>query len=153
MPLDLLDRTIIIPTTQYEEKELRQILKIRCEEEDTEISEDALTVLTKVRSTNTKVGLHHEVYFAGWHQVNWTLPKVGGETSLRYAIQLICVASLVCKKRKGTEVSVEDVKRVYTLFLDEQRSCDFLKEYQDDFMFNFVEESGPAGAEGDMETG
>jgi len=125
MPLDLLDRTIIIPTTQYEEKELRQILKIRCEEEDTEISEDALTVLT----------------------------KVGGETSLRYAIQLICVASLVCKKRKGTEVSVEDVKRVYTLFLDEQRSCDFLKEYQDDFMFNFVEESGPAGAEGDMETG
>jgi len=125
MPLDLLDRTIIIPTTQYEEKELRQILKIRCEEEDTEISEDALTVLT----------------------------KVGGETSLRYAIQLICVASLVCKKRKGTEVSVEDVKRDYTLFLDEQRSCDFLKEYQDDFMFNFVEESGPAGADGDMETG
>jgi len=125
MPLDLLDRTIIIPTTQYEEKELRQILKIRCEEEDTEISEDALTVLT----------------------------KVGGETSLRYAIQLICVASLVCKKRKGTEVSVEDVKRVYTLFLDEQRSCDFLKEYQDEFMFNSVEESPPAGAAGDMETG
>jgi RuvB-like protein 2 len=50
MPLDLLDRTIIIPTTQYEEKELKQILKIRCEEEDCEISEDALTVLTKVAS-------------------------------------------------------------------------------------------------------
>ena len=48
MPLDLLDRTIIIPTTQYEEKELKQILKIRCEEEDCEISEDALSVLTKV---------------------------------------------------------------------------------------------------------
>ena len=29
MPLDLLDRTIIIPTTQYEEKDLRQILRIR----------------------------------------------------------------------------------------------------------------------------
>jgi len=108
MPLDLLDRTIIIPTTMYEEKELRQILKIRCEEEDTEISEDALTVLT----------------------------KVGGETSLRYAIQLISVASLVSKKRKGTEISIEDVKRVYSLFLDEQRSCEFLKEYQDEFMFN-----------------
>jgi len=108
MPLDLLDRTIIIPTTQYDEKELKQILKIRCEEEDTEISEDALTVLT----------------------------KVGGETSLRYAIQLISVASLVCKKRKGTEISIEDVKRVYSLFLDEQRSCEFLKEYEDDFMFN-----------------
>jgi len=108
MPLDLLDRTIIIPTTQYDEKELKQILKIRCEEEDTEISDDALTVLT----------------------------KVGGETSLRYAIQLISVASLVSKKRKGTEISIEDVKRVYSLFLDEQRSCEFLKEYEDDFMFN-----------------
>ena len=48
LPLDLLDRTIIIPTTQYEEKDLKQILRIRCEEEDTEISDDALTVLTKV---------------------------------------------------------------------------------------------------------
>ena len=94
LPLDLLDRTIIIPTTQYEEKDLKQILRIRCEEEDTEISDDALTVLT----------------------------KVGGETSLRYSIQLISVASLACKKRKGTEISVEDIKKVYTLFLDEQRS-------------------------------
>ena len=48
----------------------------------------------------------------------------------RYAIQLISVASLVSKKRKGTEISMDDVKRVYTLFLDEQRSCQFLKEYQ-----------------------
>jgi len=108
IPLDLLDRTIIIPTASYEQKELKQILKIRCEEEDCEISEDALTVLT----------------------------KVGGETSLRYAIQLISLASLVSKRRQGTEISIEDVKRVYSLFLDEQRSCEFLKEYQDEFMFN-----------------
>jgi len=113
MPLDLLDRTIIIPTVQYEEKELKQILKIRCEEEDCEMSEDALTVLT----------------------------KVAGETSLRYAIQLISVAHLVAKKRKGTEISIEDVKRVYSLFLDEQRSCEFLKEYQDEFMFNDASEA------------
>jgi len=118
MPLDLLDRTIIIPTTQYEEKELKQILKIRCEEEDCDISEDALTVLT----------------------------KVAGETSLRYAIQLISVASLVSKKRKGTEIAVDDVKRVYSLFLDQQRSSEFLKEYQDEFMFNDDQ------ADGSMET-
>lgn len=28
------------------------------------------------------------------------------------------------------------MKRVYSLFLDENRSAQFLKEYQDDFMFN-----------------
>jgi len=109
LPLDLLDRTIIIPTTQYEEKELKQILKIRTEEEDAEISDEALTVLT----------------------------KIANETSLRYAIQLISVAGLTAKKRKGTEISIEDIKKVYSLFLDEQRSTDFLKEYQDEFMFNY----------------
>jgi len=126
LPLDLLDRTIIIPTTQYEEKDLKQILRIRCEEEDTEISDDALTVLT----------------------------KVGGETSLRYSIQLISVAGLACKKRKGTEISVEDIKKVYTLFLDEQRSCEFLKEYQDEFMFNETEKTPVTTGDGEqkMET-
>ena len=32
MPLDLLDRCLIIPTQPYSEKEIRAILQIRCEE-------------------------------------------------------------------------------------------------------------------------
>ncbi|OWF46838.1 ruvB-like 2 [Mizuhopecten yessoensis] len=114
IPIDLLDRLLIIATTPYDEKEIKQILKIRCEEEDVEMTDDALTVLT----------------------------KIGMETSLRYAIQLITVASLVCRKRKGSEVDVDDIKRVYSLFLDESRSTQFLKEYQEEFMFN--EMSGTA---------
>nr|KAG5686072.1 hypothetical protein BaRGS_030687 [Batillaria attramentaria] len=82
----------------------------RCEEEDVEMSDDALTVLT----------------------------RIGMETSLRYSIQLITAANLVCRKRKGTEVDVDDIKRVYSLFLDESRSTQFLKEYQQEFMFNEV---------------
>lgn len=31
---------------------------------------------------------------------------------------------------------MEDVKRAYELFLDEGRSVQFLKEYQQEFMFN-----------------
>lgn len=49
-----------------------QILKIRCEEEDVEMTEEALTVLTNMAKT----------------------------TSLRYAIQLITAANLVSRKRK-----------------------------------------------------
>jgi RuvB-like protein 2 len=107
IPIDLLDRLLIISTVPYDDKEIGQILKIRCEEEDVEMSDDALTVLT----------------------------RIGKETSLRYAIQLITAASHVCRRRKGTEVSVEDIKRVYSLFLDESRSSQFLKEYQQEFMF------------------
>ena len=31
---------------------------------------------------------------------------------------------------------MDDIKRVYSLFLDESRSTQFLKEYQQEFMFN-----------------
>ena len=39
---------------------------------------------------------------------------------------------------QGTEVEVDDIKRVYSLFLDESRSTQFLKEYQQEFMFSEV---------------
>ena len=52
------------------------------------------------------------------------------------------MANLVCKKRKGSEITVPDIKRVYSLFIDEQRSCQFLTEYQDEFMFNEVGNGG-----------
>ena len=83
------------------------------------------------------------------------LTKIAMEASLRYAINLITVAHLVCKKRKGAQVSVQDIKRVYSLFYDETRSCQFLSEYQNEFMFN--EAASPAGddesGKGDDEEG
>jgi len=110
IPIDLLDRLLIISTEPYTEKEIRQILSIRCEEEDVEITEEAKDALT----------------------------KIGMETSLRYAIHLITTANLVARKRKATEVDVEDVSRVYSLFLDEKRSVQYLKEFQNQYMFNEI---------------
>ena len=112
IPIDLLDRLLIISTVPYTEKEIKHILKIRCEEEDVEMGDDALTLLT----------------------------TSGLETSLRYAIQLIIAAALVCAKRKGVEVEVEDVKKVYTLFVDVKRSTQFLIEYQSEFMFHEIQD-------------
>jgi len=114
IPIDLLDRLMIIPTVPYSEAEVRRILEIRGEEEDVEMSNDSLDLLT----------------------------KIGMETSLRYAIQMITVASLCCQKRKGTEVGIEDIKRVYSLFVDVKRSTQFLMEYQKDFMFNSLSNKG-----------
>jgi len=44
----------------------------------------------------------------------------------------------MCLHSQGTETSVEDIKRVYSLFLDESRSTQFLKEYQQEFMFHEI---------------
>lgn len=45
----------------------------------------------------------------------------------RYSIQLIGAASLVAQKRKAAAVDVEDVSKAYTLFLDVQRSVQYLQ--------------------------
>ena len=41
------------------------------------------------------------------------------------------------------QVDVEDIKKVYSLFFDAGRSSTFLKEYQQEFLFN--EETENAG--------
>ncbi|KAH9559988.1 hypothetical protein CY35_06G083800 [Sphagnum magellanicum] len=110
IPIDLLDRLLIIATTPYTEEEIRKILDIRCEEEDVDMTDDAKDLLT----------------------------KIGAETSLRYAMCLISAASLACQRRKGKEVEIEDISRVYTLFVDVKRSTQFLMEYQEQFMFSDV---------------
>merc|ERR1712085_4037 len=108
IPLDLLDRALIISTEPYSEKEVRKILDIRAEEEDVEMTEAAKQLLT----------------------------KIGVESTLRYAIHLISVANLVCVKRKGAEVGIQDIRKVYGLFVDVKRSTQFLMEYNSEFMFN-----------------
>jgi RuvB-like protein 2 len=122
LPIDLLDRLVIISTSPYTEKEITEILKIRCSEEDVDMSEEALSILTKIASNS----------------------------SLRYAIQLIITSNLVAMKRKSTQVMTEDIKRVYSLFLDEARSEEFLRQYQQEFMFNEV--NGTTNKSESMET-
>ncbi|GAB2277630.1 RuvB-like 2 [Dionaea muscipula] len=110
IPIDLLDRLLIISTQPYSEDDIGKILDIRCLEEDVEMSEEAKVLLT----------------------------KIGVETSLRYAIHLITSSALACQKRKGRVVEMVDISRVYQLFLDVKRSTQYLMEYQSQYMFNQV---------------
>jgi RuvB-like protein 2 len=48
IPIDLLDRLLIISTDMYSESETRKILNIRCEEEDVEMTEEAKDLLTRI---------------------------------------------------------------------------------------------------------
>ena len=107
LPLDLLDRLLIITTDNYSEEEIKSILDIRCQEEDVDMTDEAKELLTKIGST----------------------------TSLRYAIHLITTASLVAQKRKATEVDMDDIGTVYSLFIDVERSKQYLTEHEEEFMF------------------
>jgi len=117
IPIDMLDRLLIVHTKPYSESEINTILEVRCEEEDVEMTDDAKALLT----------------------------KIGMETSLRYAIHMITTAALAATKRKAAEVDVADIRKVYSLFVDVKRSTQFLLEYQSEFMFNEVPEASADG--------
>ena len=64
------------------------------------------------------------------------LTEIGVDCSLRYSIQLITSSYHACLRRKATQVAIEDVRKVYELFIDVNRSVQFLKEYHDQLLFS-----------------
>jgi len=118
IPLDLLDRLMIIPTTTYSFDELRGILGVRCTEENVDMADDALELLT----------------------------RIANETTLRYAIQMITTSYLVAKKRKSKQVQVAHIERCHKLFFDVQRSTKFIIEYQNQFLFHELDEDPKSAA-------
>jgi RuvB-like protein 2 len=114
IPLDLLDRLLIIPTAPYSVDELRGILRVRCTEEQVDMADDALELLTRIASG----------------------------TTLRYAIQTIITSSLIAKKKKSNRVEVPHIERSHTLFFDVERSTKFIMEYQNQFLFHELEDDG-----------
>ena len=59
---------------------------------------------------------------------------------------VLTAAALVAHKRKSAEVDVEDISKVYSMFLDVQRSTQFMVEYQEQFMFNEIPEGADDAA-------
>jgi len=106
IPLDLLDRLLIIRTLPYSRQEIEQIVKLRAVTEGLQIEDEALSVLA----------------------------ELGTKTTLRYVVQLLTPAALVAKVNERTTIKKEDVEEVNGLFLDAKSSAKILSENQDKFM-------------------
>lgn len=46
---------------------------------------------------------------------------------------------MAAAKRKASEVDIEDIRKVYELFIDVKRSTQFLLEYQNEYLFSELE--------------
>ncbi len=106
IPLDILDRLLIIPVRPYTREEIREIIRIRSEEEEVSLSSDALELLA----------------------------DLGVKYSLRYSIQLLRPAGVVAARRGRKEVRAEDVAEASGLFIDTKRSIEFIKEFEEKFL-------------------
>ncbi len=85
MPLDLIDRLLIINTSDYSASEIKEILKIRSKVEGIELSPEALDYLT----------------------------SIGDKTSLRHAVHLLAPASIVAGNSAVKKEHVEEVEKLF----------------------------------------
>lgn len=106
MPLDLLDRIMIIRTLPYSQEEIVQILGIRAQVEGIKVDLESSQVLG----------------------------EIGVKTTLRYAIQLLTPASLLARINGHESISKEDVEEINELFYDAKSSAKLLIEQEDKYM-------------------
>jgi RuvB-like protein 1 (pontin 52) len=94
IPMDLLDRIVIVKTGKYNKEEMKKILEIRARTEGLNIEPDALE----------------------------TLSDVALNTTLRYGVQLLNPASVSMKINGRTTISSKDVQDMTGLFIDVKQS-------------------------------
>ncbi|PWN92665.1 RuvB-like helicase 1 [Acaromyces ingoldii] len=95
IPLDLLDRCMIVRTAPYDRDEIREVLRLRTKTESLVIAEDALEKLT----------------------------DDGMQSSLRYALQLLTPASILARVSGRSQVSLADLEESHSLFIDARTSA------------------------------
>jgi len=98
IPVDLLDRLLVIRTYPYEAGEIKEILKIRAETEGLTVTEKALEHLA----------------------------HIGSKTSLRYAVQLLTPANHLAETNGKSKVDEDDIAEINGLFLDAKQSARML---------------------------
>ena len=106
IPVDLLDRLLIIRLLPYRLDEIVSILSIRCETEGIEIEAEALA----------------------------NLATIGTKTSLRFAVQLIQPANVLAQTLGKLKISNDEINEINELFYDGKSSAKILSEQADKFI-------------------
>lgn len=106
LPVDLLDRLLIIKTMPYNLEEIVKILGIRAQTEGLTLSEEALAYLG----------------------------SIGTRTSLRYAVQLLNPGYILSATQGRKEISKDDLEEINSLFYDAKASSKVLQENRDKFI-------------------
>lgn len=106
VPVDLLDRLLIIRTYPYEKAEIREILKIRAETESIKIDETGLDALS----------------------------TIGETTSLRYVVQMLTPSQILATTNGKDVVQAEEVEEINTLFMDAKASTRMLAAQSDKYL-------------------
>lgn len=106
IPLDLLDRVMIIRTLPYSQEEMVQILKIRGTTENISLDDESAQ----------KLG------------------EIGVKTTLRYSVQLLTPSNLLAKINGKDGITKEEIEEINELFYDAKASAKILADQEDKYM-------------------
>jgi RuvB-like protein 1 (pontin 52) len=106
VPVDLLDRMLIIRTLVYPIEEVIQIIAIRAATEGIVVDEDALIALG----------------------------EIGETTSLRFAVQLLTPARILAGTHGRESITADDVRDIGSLFYDAKQSAKILAASADKYL-------------------
>ncbi|KAJ3396064.1 RuvB-like protein 1 [Lobulomyces angularis] len=110
IPVDLLDRLLIIRTVPYTQEEIGVILSIRAKTEGIKIEKESCDFLA----------------------------ELGVKTSLRYAIQLLTPSMVLAKISGREEINMDDVDEVDKLFFDAKASGKLLQDFAENYFCVFL---------------
>lgn len=106
IPVDLLDRLVIVRTLPYTPEEMVQILAIRAQVESISMDDESLAYLG----------------------------EIGERTSLRHAVQLMTPAMMLARTNGREEISRGDLEEIDSLFHDAKSSARLLAEQADKYI-------------------
>jgi len=106
VPVDLLDRMLIIRTMPYSVEEMTQIIAIRAQTEELDIDEEGVGVLA----------------------------EIGSRTSLRYAVQLLTPSRILAQTQGRDDIKAGDAEEIDELFFDAKASARLLAEQGDGYL-------------------
>merc|ERR1711985_187048 len=106
IPVDLLDRLVIIRTMPYAVEEIVQVVSIRAQTENLSIEEEALVLLG----------------------------EIGVNTSLRFAVQLLTPSNSLAKTNGKTTITKADMEEINRLFSDAKTSAMRLQKEADKYL-------------------
>ena len=101
MPVDLLDRLMIIKTAMYSSAELKEIAKLRAKAEGVDLTPNGLDKLGEVKL---------KFQYSCW--VHKCI-QIGSNTSLRYTCQLLTPAKVIAMANGKEQVLYLGIRLVY----------------------------------------
>lgn len=120
VPIDLLDRLLIIRTSTYSTAEMKSILAVRAEVEEISVDEEALEGLSQIgEQTSLRYnGLIPPDSFFSFDLVGMR----------RYAVQLLTPCKVLALTNGRDAVCSDDIVEINELFFDAKQSARILSE-------------------------